>query len=132
MTPNAKPEPGTAFQGEVANLGSSQGTPVQITQSGVTYFLSITELNGCCVLTAYTTDGPLPTNTWVALYPGMPPSNPNAGYLSNAWFYLAGSKSLQTTYPFGTGFFAAIVTCTNWNCESGRGLYSYALQVGPT
>jgi hypothetical protein len=132
MTPNPTPEPGIAFEGEVTNLESSQGTPVEITKCGVTYFLSITELNGVCVLNASAQDGPLPTNTWVALYPGPPPSNPNSGYLPNGWFYMAGSKSLQTPYPFGTGYYAAVVTCTQFNCKTNSGVYSYAVQVGPT
>lgn len=137
MTPDPGQEPGTPLQGEIANaanVATIAGQPVQITGAGTTFFLSITENHGNCVLTAKATEGPLPTMTWAALYPTAPGTNPNTGYYPGAWFWLGGQDSLETSYPFGNNYYASINICTGFEVTGDNltGSYAVAVQIGPT
>ncbi len=110
--------------------------PITKTFNAITFTLGLSSNHGNVVLSAKAS-GPLPINTFAAVYKAPPPGNANDSSAMAGWFYLgpnlysapfASSKEFSNL-NWGGNYWAAISVLES---QGKTNHYAYACQIGPT
>ena len=118
---------------------SSTATIPPITKSfnAISFTLGLSSNHGNVVLSA-TATGPLPMNTFAAVYKAAPPAgNANDSSAMAGWFFIGPNQygaSYSSSKEFsnlnwGTNYWAAVSVLEN---QGKSNQYGYACQIGPT